>query len=130
MNMNPLTTRGFLLFGGVILVVLGLAGMVFLGPTVEASLLGEFFWLDNTENVAHLALGAVALGGYYFLKQEMMVKYLVTAVGVLALVVAAVGFLNMGIAHLENPSDNLLHLVVGVWALWASFGSLMMKGGK
>ncbi len=135
MNLNLLTPRGFLLIGGTILVILGLAGMVFLGPTMEASLLGEFFWLDNTENIAHLVLGVVALGAYYFLKDDKMLKYLVGAVGVVGVVVAVLGFMNMGaaipnvgVAHLENPSDNVLHLVVGAWALWVSFGKMMAKG--
>ncbi len=28
---------------------------------------------------------------------------------------------NLGVANLENPLDNVLHLVVGIWALWAAF---------
>jgi hypothetical protein len=49
-------------------------------------------------------------------------------VGVVALVFAVWGFMVRDLpfqnfydlANLENPLDNLLHLVVGVWALWAS----------
>ena len=50
-------------------------------------------------------------------------------VGVIALFFALYGFLNaggaepntFGLANLENPSDNLLHLVVSVVALAAAF---------
>jgi hypothetical protein len=28
---------------------------------------------------------------------------------------------TFGLANLENPADNLLHLVVGAWALYAAW---------
>ncbi len=123
--MNP---RQFLLIGGIILVLLGILGLVVLGPTADKSALGAAFYLDNAENVAHLVLGIVALLAYWLLKDDMLVKWLVILVGVIALAVAVIGFLNsgnpapnVGVSNLENPLDNILHLVVGVWALGASF---------
>ena len=123
--MNP---KQFLMLGGVVLVVLGLAGLTVLGPTPDASLLKDFFWLDSTENVAHLLFGVVALAAYYGLKDETLTKYLVALVGVVALLAALAGFMNsgvlvpnVGITNLENPSDNILHLVVAVWAFYAAF---------
>lgn len=128
MNLNPLTTRGFLFLGGVILIVLGLAGMVFLGPTSGASLLGEFFYLAPLENYAHLLLGLVALAAYFLLSDAKLLKYLVAAVGFLALLAALGGVLySMGmltdpnLAVLQNPADTGLHVLVGVWALAAAF---------
>ena len=122
---NLLTPRGFLLYGGIVLLVLGVGGMTFLGPTPEASALGDFNWLDGTENMAHLVLGIVALGAYYMLKDAAMTKYLVLLVGVVAALATVVGFINSGasvpnasITNLEM-SDNLLHLVVAVWAFVA-----------
>lgn len=128
--MNP---RQFLLLGGIILVVLGVAGFTVLGPTPEQSMLHGAFYLDMAENVAHLLFGVVALGAYWGLKDEKLVKWLVLAVGVVAALVAVIGFIssgnpmpNVGIANLENPLDNILHVVVAVWA----FGVCFMKPAK
>lgn len=125
--MNP---RQFLLLGGIILVALGVLGMYGLGPDEKSSALGAFFWLDSGENMAHLVLGVVALLAYFMLKDENMVKWLVILVGVVALLASVWGFLsngnatpNVGVANLENPSDNILHLVVAVWSLAVGFKS-------
>lgn len=126
--MIELNPRQFLLLGGIILLALGVLGMFGLGPDSDSSILGSFFWLDQTENVAHLVLGAVALGTYYMVKDEMLTLWLVRLVGVVAAVVAVLGFMsagnpepNVGVSNLENPADNVLHLVVAVWALWVGF---------
>lgn len=123
-NLNP---KQFLLLGGIILLVLGVGGMTFLGPTPEASALGEFNWLDGTENIAHLLLGVVALAAYYLLKDEKLTRYLVILVGVVAALATVVGFMSSGspipnasVTNLEM-SDNILHLVVAVWAFYVSF---------
>ena len=130
--MNPLTPRGFLMVGGVVLVALGVLGMFLLGPTPGQSLLGEFFWLDDVENYAHLILGIVALAAYYLLKDESLAKWLIALVGVIALVATVLGFMNsgapvpnLGVTHMEEISDNVLHLVVAIWAFYAAF-----VGGK
>ena len=127
--MNP---RQFLLLGGIVLVALGVLGMFLLGPTPGQSLMGEFFWLDDVENYAHLILGIVALGAYYLLKDATLVKWLVALVGLIALVVSVLGFMNsgaavpnLGVTHMEGISDNVLHLSVAVWAFYAAF-----VGGK
>lgn len=123
-----MNSRQFLLVGGVVLLVLGVAGMTVLGPTPSASMLGDFFWLDATENYAHLLFGVVALAAYYLLKDANLTKWLVVLVGVVALVAALAGFMNsmqsvplLGTTNLENPSDNVLHLVVAAWAFYAAF---------
>lgn len=123
-----MNSRQFLLLGGIILVFLGVLGMFILGPTSDQSLLGDFFWLDSTENVAHLLFGVVALGAYFLLKDAMLTKWLVVLVGTAALVGAIAGFMNpmqtvplLGDTNLENPADDILHLVVAVWAFYASF---------
>ncbi len=127
--MNLLSPRGFLLYGGIILLVLGVAGMTVLGPTSANSLLGDFNWLDNTENMAHLLLGVVAIAAYYLLKDANLTKWLVILVGVVAAVATVLGFMNMaatapnvGVTNLEL-SDDVLHLVVAVWAFTAAFMS-------
>lgn len=136
LDWNPLTVDGFLLVGGIVLLALAAAGFTVLGPTPAASALGTFNWLDMTENYAHLLFGVVALGALFLLKDAMMKKYLVVLVGVVAALVTVVGFLNMagampnvGVSNLEL-SDDVLHLVVAVWAFVAAFGMGGMMGSK
>ena len=116
--MNLLNPTGFLKVGGVVLVVLGLLGLVTLNTP------NGVFWLDNAENVAHLVLGIVALIAAWTLPEQVN-KWLVVVVGLFALLAADWGFFvsnNFLTANLENPADNILHLVVAIWALWAGFG--------
>ncbi len=94
---------------------------------------GPAFWLDNGENVAHTVPGIVARAATYVpglnKALEPLYRPIVIVVGVVALFFGIYGFLvagnsspnTFGAANLENPLDNLLHLVVGVWALYASF---------
>ncbi len=125
--MNP---KQFLQIGGAILLLLGLVGFAGLFSTK-----GSFFWLDNGENVAHTGLGIIAIAASFLLKDAQMQKWLVAAVGVVALFFTVVGFAvagdasganTFGLANLESPADDILHLVVGVWALAAAFRPMGM----
>lgn len=124
--MNP---KSFLTIGGVVLVVVGLAGMVgILGPTPESSIFGSAWYFDNGENWAHLIGGVAALVVAYAVPSLMTpVTMLVAAV---TLIAGMWGFFLSGDApnfygaNLENPLDNILHLAIGVWA------ALSWKGGK
>ena len=138
--MMLLTPRGFLLWGGVILVALAVLGVSVLGPTVDQSALGANFWLDNTENVLHLLFGVVALAAYFLLKDVNLQKWLVLLVFLVALAATVVGIMNAGgtvdntnifgvaSTNLENPLDDVLHAVVAVWAGLVGYKSMMMKG--
>ena len=85
--MNP---KQFLVWGGIVLVLVGVLGFVgLIGPTAEASLFGEAWWFDIGENWAHLVLGVVALIAAYALKSADAQKWLVVLVGLLALFFAA-----------------------------------------
>lgn len=137
--MNVLSPKGFLLWGGIILVLLAVLGSVgILGNSVDRSVLGSFFWLDDTENILHLLFGVVALAAYFLLKDEKMQAWLVALVALIALLAAVVGFMNAGNTvdntsvfgfgtNLENPSDDILHLVVALWAGFAAYKGLMVK---
>lgn len=122
--MNPKT---FLLWGGIILVVLGIVGLLGLN-------LGErVLWFDTYENWAHLILGVVALVAAYGLGASAQ-RTLVWIVAVVALVVGIWGFFlggrpspNFYGANLENPIDNLLHVVVGIWGILAARAKAAMK---
>jgi hypothetical protein len=125
------TPRGFLMYGGAVLLILGIAGFFILNnPSLS------FFWLDNSENVAHTALGIIALAAVFVpgLK-EMLAPYyrpIVILLAVVALFFGVYGFIlpagspaapnTFGLANLEL-GDNLLHLVVAAWAFAAAFWS-------
>ena len=123
------TPRGFLITGGAVLLVLGLLGFVILkDPSMG------FFWLDTSENIAHTALGLVALAAVFVPGLNTSVapyyRWLVIMVGVIALFFGVYGFLlppgnpaspnTFGLANLEF-GDHLLHLVVAAWAFAAAF---------
>jgi hypothetical protein len=129
MMANVLTPKGFLTYGGAILLLLGILGFVALSsPTAYPS-----FYLDSGENVAHTALGIIALAIVFVPGLNTMFepyyRWIVILLGIVALFFAVYGFVvsgnpapnTFGLANLENPFDNVLHLVVGVWALYAAW---------
>lgn len=125
------SAKGFLTYGGIVLVVVGILGFFgIIGPMPETSLFGENWFFTLGENWAHLLLGIVGLGAAYLLKDESMLKGLTVLVGVIAVLAAVYGFFltayppnNLGVANLENPMDTILHIVVAVWAFWSLMGS-------
>lgn len=122
-----MNSKQFLLIGGAVLLILGVVG--FLPIFTEAST--PWFHLDSGENIAHVALGIVALAAWYLLKDPSMQKWLVVLVGIIGLATGVLGFVLpagdemhrnfYGLANLESPADNVLHLVVGLWAMYAAF---------
>lgn len=126
--MNP---KQFLTLGGVILVVVGVLGFIgIIGPTSGSSVFGSSWWFDNAENWAHLILGVVAL--LLLAAPASLQKPIVLVLGVVALLTglysAFVGSSFLG-ANLENPTDTVLHLAIGVWALLASRKKMVGEGG-
>ncbi len=127
--MNP---KQFLQIGGVVLVLVGLLGFFgLIGPTSDASIFGGAWWFDNGENWAHTILGIVALIAAGALKNPMQQKNLVILVGVLGIFFAVYNVFSTSFlgANLESPADLILHLAVGVWALWAAMRKPSMTGG-
>ena len=117
--MNP---KSFLTLGGIVLVLIGILGFIgVLGPTADASIFGVSWWFDNAENWAHLVVGIAGLLVSMW-GNAMIQKWVTVLVGLFALVTTVSGFIApefLG-AMLQNPTDNILHLVVGVWALWSA----------
>ena len=121
-----MNSKQFLTVGGAVLLLLGIVG--YLGIfSVE----GSFFWLDSGENVAHVFLGVVALAAVFVpgLNSALAPFYkpIVILVGAISLFFGVYGFIVAGNPvpntygyNLESPADNLLHLVVGAWAIWAA----------
>lgn len=108
------------------LVIVALLGFLsIIGPT-DDSLFGEAWYFDNAENVAHLVLGIVGLAAAFILSAKLQ-KGLVTLLGIFSILVGVlslVGPVTEGVnflgAQLQNPTDTLLHIIVGAWALAAS----------
>ena len=123
--MNP---KQFLTIGGTVLVLVGVLGFFLIGPTADASIFGDAWWFDNGENWAHLLLGVVGLIVAFSVKSESFQKTLVMILGIVGLLVGVYGFVSPNFlgANLENPADNILHIVVGAWALWAAMAKPKM----
>ncbi len=130
--MNALfTSTGFLRYGGVVLLLVGIVGYLGVFNSVT------FFSLDSGENLAHTVLGVVGIAVGFGVKNAGLHRLLTivllattTVAAVAGLVLPSGGALNngvfanpnvFGVANLENPADTVLHVVVGVWAaaaLW------------
>ena len=123
-----MNSRMFLTVGGAVLLLLGIVGYLNVFSDTSSG-----FYLDNGENLAHTVLGVVALAAVFVPGLNTALapyyKWIVYLVGIIALFFAVYGFLNasaaspntFGVANLENPADNLLHLVVGIWAIAAAY---------
>lgn len=122
-----MTPKLFLQWGGIVLLVLGILGIV--APNIG----GKALYFDAGENWAHTILGIVALIASARLNESAQ-RSLVGIVGVAALFFGIWGFVVAGkpapnfygLTNLENPIDNLLHLVVGIWAFLAIRKTPMM----
>ena len=120
-RMNP---KQFLQIGGAVLVLVGLLGFFgIIGPTADQSIFGGGWWFDNGENWAHLVIGVVGLIAAFAFPDSLQ-KPLVMVLGVVGVLVGLYSVFTPSFlgANLENPADTLLHLAVGAWALWASWG--------
>jgi hypothetical protein len=120
--LNP---TNVLKIGGTVLVLLGLIGLS--GVTSAVT----WFSLDTGENVAHVGLGVVGLAVAFGTKDQRIHRGLVAVLAITGLAFGIGGFALgdggaltngafarpnfFGLANLENPADNILHLVVGIW---------------
>ena len=118
--------RLFLSAGGSVLLLLAVVG--YAGVFTEA--VSPRFWLDPAENAMHAGLAVVALGALFVPGAKTVLaphhRAIVAVIGVITLFLGAYGFAlpagssahpNLfGVANLESPVDNVLHLVVGMVA--------------
>ena len=125
-------STAFLKYGGGVLLLVGIVGFVGILNNVD------FFSLDAGENIAHSVLGIVGLAAGFGIKDARVHRGLTAVVGITALVFGLLGWLLpsggalsngafakpnfFGLANLESPADNLLHLFVAAWAIWAMMG--------
>jgi hypothetical protein len=129
MMSSVLTPKGFLTYGGAVLLILGLIGFFALNDPAAT----PAFYLDNGENVAHTGLGIIALAIVFIPGLNTAFapyyRWIVILLGLVALFFAVYGFYvgandapnTFGVSNLESPLDDLLHLVVAAWALYAAW---------
>ena len=129
MMASVFSPKGFLTYGGAVLLLLGIVG--YLGVFSQASY--PSFYLDSGENVAHTALGVIALAIVFVPGLNSMFtpyyRWIVILLGVVAIFFAVYGFAiggnaapnTFGVANLESPADDILHLVVAAWAFYAAW---------
>lgn len=124
-----MTPRFYLAFTGCLLLLLGILGYVgIVGPLSNDSIFGVNWWVDNGQSIVYIILGIVSLLSAFVLRQPMVRKFIAFAIGGLLVCVGLLGIiimrshamLNAGIAHLENPTETILHLVLGLWAVWVA----------
>ncbi len=128
--MNP---KQFLQIGGIVLVLVAILGFVgVIGPTPEQSIFSGNWYFDSGENWAHLVLGIVALALGFGSKNMMMQKNITILVGVLGIFFAVYNLFSTSFlgANLEKPLDLVLHLAIGIWALWAGTRKPAMMGAS
>ena len=108
---------------GVVVLVVGVVGLLAGNP--EDGLLG-LFNIDIVEDIIHLGSGGL-LAYVGFKGTDSAVKSVVTALGVIYLLVGVLGFVVpelFGLIPNEyNVADNILHLVLGALALFAVLGA-------
>ena len=126
----------FLQYRGAVLLLVGIVGYIGVLNSVE------IFSLDAGENIAHSVLGIVGLAAGFGLKDAKIHRWLTILVGVTALFFGLYGFILpsggvlsngafatpnfYGLANLENPADQLLHLFVAAWAYVSMRGDAKM----
>ena len=128
--MNALfNSTGFLRYGGIVLLLVGVVGWIGIFNGVN------FFSLDYGENIAHTVLGIVGIAVGFGIKNASLHRLLTWVLLITAAFFTIVGlFLPsggtlagstwsnpnfLGLANLENPADSVLHLVVAAWAALA-----------
>lgn len=122
------SSRGFLIVGGAVLLLLGIVGFLNIFTL-------NVFYLTMGENVAHVVLGLVALAAVYVPGLNTALapyyRWIVILVGVIALFFGLYGFIlpagnpptdlnTFGLANLEIV-DHVIHLAVAAWAFLAAF---------
>mgnify|MGYP001601081896 CR=1 FL=1 len=115
--------KKFLQLAGMVLVILAILGFVgVIGPDARTSIFGARWYFDNGENWAYLIIGVIVLVGSVVLSTDAA-RTLTKALAAIALLFGLYGIFistNFLGSSLQNPADTILHLVLGICAIWAS----------
>jgi hypothetical protein len=114
--------RQFLLLGGTVLVILGLAGVAgLLGSLSQASFFNPPYWINWFHLVFGFVVFAIAFAGGRTLQSAMTLAAggLGSTLGLSGLLFGSYASKRYNLPELADPSDHLAHLTVGVLALWA-----------
>ena len=116
--------KRFLKWSGMLLVAAAILGYFGLGPSANASALGNYLYFDTNQSIIHLMLGLIALAAARF-DNETLHRYVTAILGIIAITVTAYSFYrvsaptpNLFLANIETPWESLLYLAFGLWALW------------
>ncbi|MGI6103239.1 MAG: hypothetical protein ACOYBJ_01275 [Patescibacteria group bacterium] len=123
-----MTTKSFLIWGGWMLILLSILGVIgIIGPTPEESLFGATWYFSGRENLVQLALGALSLIAAVVAPRPLQ-RLLVGAIALVYLALGTASFflpagdpLLMELA-LEDPYDGILYLALGLWAAGSALG--------
>ena len=114
--------RQFLLLGGTLLVILGLAGVAgLLGSISQASLFNPPYWINWFHLMFGIIVFAIAFAGGRTLQSAMTLAAggLGSTLGLSGLLFGSYAAKRYNMPDLADPSDHFGHLTVGVLALWA-----------
>ncbi len=116
--MNP---KKFLTIGGIILLVIGVLGIVgLLGSISSAGFFHPPYWI----NWFHLFLGILVLTVSFLHAHKLQVgvtlfaTIILMTIGILGLVFGPYIASRYNIPELADPSDHIVHLGIGLLALW------------
>lgn len=123
-----MAVKKFLLRCSIVCLIAGTLGYIGLGPSADASVLGNYLYFDPAETAIHVLIGVILLAAYVLSQNELFQRSLVTIVGIFTLIATVYGFLNVGSpapnigwTNFENPLENLLHFAIALWAFWVVF---------
>lgn len=127
---NIFSPERFLLLAGGFSVIIGILGLFSLGPTHQHSVFGTFLWMDNKENFFHTFMGLIGVGIVVITPFKKTFrpyyKHLIFIAGSIALFFSLYGSLEAYSIisppidfNLQHPADNILHLLLGLWAFAA-----------
>jgi hypothetical protein len=118
-----MNSKQFLILGGLILAILGILGLRgVLGPTTADSIFNTGWWFNPAESWAHLLAGLVALFSVFMLPRKTH-RWIAITIGIIGVFFGLYNFVStsFGSVLLEFPADLIVHLVIGMWGLWAAF---------
>jgi fructose-specific phosphotransferase system IIC component len=111
-----------LIIAGTAFILMAVLGFFdILGPGAKNSILGQTWWLDNTENGSHLIFGLIFLACSFLVAAPYRNK-LAWAFGAVLVVLSVYSITTAHILHvnLEAPIEEVIYFTVGDIILWGA----------